>query len=110
MDEINNNITMPVFLQIVDLMVEKKYSRWKDALLKKMLAKNTHPNIQLFIAKILINRPAAFQDVAKSWVQPLMRLVVAGVGGDSFHYFTRDICILLVTWKVVPGMFVFLLH
>lgn len=56
-------------------------------------------NIRLFLAKIIINMPEAFEMYARSWVRPLMRLAMEGESyGEPMSYFVQDLCVLVVVW------------
>jgi len=56
-------------------------------------------NVRLFLAKIIINMPEAFEMYARSWVRPLMRLAMEGESyGEPMSYFVQDLCVLIVVW------------
>lgn len=47
-------------------------------------------NIRLFLAKIVINMPEAFEMYAHSWIRPFMRLAMEGeTFGESMNYFVQ---------------------
>jgi DNA-dependent protein kinase catalytic subunit len=53
----------------------------------------------LFLAKIVINMPEAFEMYAGSWIRPLMRLAMEGESyGEPMSYFVQDLCVLVVVW------------
>lgn len=46
--------------------------------------------LRLFLAKVIINLPAAFEPYAELWIRPLMRLVAQGAKyGDPMNYFVQ---------------------
>ena len=51
---------------------------------------DTALNIRLFLAKMIINMPEAFEMYAHSWLRPLMRLAIEGESyGEAMNYFVR---------------------
>lgn len=67
----------------------------------KMIAGETHPNVKLFIAKLVVNRPTVFQHWAAHWLQPLMQLILwFEKTNKGFNYFVTDLCVVLLTWSV----------
>ncbi len=51
---------------------------------------DTALNIRLFLAKMIINIPEAFEMYAHSWIRPLMRLAIEGESyGEAMNYFVR---------------------
>jgi hypothetical protein len=40
-----------------------------------------------------------FEPYASFWIKPLLNLAVSPESGNGFHYFLRDICIVLLKWK-----------
>ena len=63
---------------------------------------DTHPNVQIFIAKVLLNRPKVFAPYAQQWLGPLLELAcderALARPGAGVHYFMRDLCFLFVAW------------
>jgi DNA-dependent protein kinase catalytic subunit len=55
-------------------------------------------NIRLFLAKIVINMPEAFEMYAHSWIRPIMRLAMEGdTFGEAMNYFVQ-VGLLVVGW------------
>lgn len=55
---------------------------------------DTHINIRLFIAKIIINIPEAFEKYASSWIRPVIKLITEGISyGEGINYFIQVIAI-----------------
>ncbi|KAI9251048.1 hypothetical protein BY458DRAFT_559563 [Sporodiniella umbellata] len=55
--------------------------------------------VQLYLAKVIINYPVAFEKFASFWIEPLMKLVVRGREyGQPMNYFVQDLCIILIAW------------
>ncbi len=88
--------------------------KWMSELHAKMVAKDSQTNVQLFVSKIICNRPAVscycicifhliilqiFEPYAGFWMRSLMTLAMTPEFGRGFHYFIRDICVLLLKWK-----------
>lgn len=40
-----------------------------------------------------------FEPYAAYWIRPLLNLALIPDSGNGFHYFLRDICVLLLRWK-----------
>jgi DNA-dependent protein kinase catalytic subunit len=56
----------------------------------QIFAIDTHLNVRLLLAKLIVNMPQAFEVYANSWVRPLMRLVIEGESyGDAMSYFVQ---------------------
>lgn len=61
-----------------------------DISLNPTLNIDTHLNVRLLLAKIIVNMPQAFEAYANSWVRPLMKLAIEGVlYGDAMSYFVQ---------------------
>jgi hypothetical protein len=93
--------------------------KWMAELHTKMTSKDSPSNVPLFIVKIICNRPVVreyficalvysylyfkvFEPYAGFWMRPLLNLATLTDLGNGFHYFLRDICILLLKWKGIP--------
>ncbi|KAJ4461737.1 putative DNA-dependent protein kinase catalytic subunit [Paratrimastix pyriformis] len=62
-----------------------------------------HLNAQLLVAKLIVNRPAAFEPYAAHWVEPLIALITSPTnGGKGLHYMARDLCLVLLRWEKAP--------
>ncbi|CAG8572313.1 13750_t:CDS:10, partial [Acaulospora morrowiae] len=72
---------------------------WMNEMHKKFTRKETHINIKLFLAKIIINYPEAFEKYASFWIRPLMNLVIEGDSyGEGINYFIQDLCVVITVW------------
>ncbi|GJJ77035.1 DNA-dependent protein kinase catalytic subunit [Entomortierella parvispora] len=72
---------------------------WMRDLYRKFVNPSSPLNVRLFLAKIIINMPEAFEMYAGSWIRPLMRLAMEGESyGEPMSYFVQDLCVLVVVW------------
>jgi hypothetical protein len=60
---------------------------WMSELLKSFISPSNGLHVRLFISKIIVNWPIAFEKYAKEWIQPLMKLVMEGNDfGEPMNY------------------------
>jgi hypothetical protein len=60
---------------------------WMSELLKSFISPSNGLHVRLFISKIIVNWPIAFEKYAKEWIQPLMKLVMEGNAfGEPMNY------------------------
>ncbi|KAF2075899.1 hypothetical protein CYY_002790 [Polysphondylium violaceum] len=112
-DQINSNPSMIALLKIIDYYQLKFVSttptigepqlsdmpKWMTEIYNKINDSDLHPNIIIFMIKIIINRPQYFERFYKYWVPILLDYVVSkNTGGSGFHYFIRDVCLILLSW------------
>lgn len=137
MDEVNLHPCMELFLKTIAHIQQKfppagvvpgtssssspadEMPKWMFELHSKFQRRDTHPNIQLFIVKIILNRSKIFQPYAHFWLRPLLEFVInnevmqqqhqlrsgSGSGnssGSGLNYMERDVAILLLKWNVAP--------
>lgn len=75
------------------------------ALHKKFNDGRTHPNIRIFLARLIANRSKLFQPFAKYWITPLVQLIVGGdSGGYGLHYFAVDLMVTILSWSSTAVM------
>ncbi|KAF9155537.1 hypothetical protein BG015_009513 [Linnemannia schmuckeri] len=112
LDAINTNPCMKMILQVISELhgsitpppkemarEEGSMPSWMRDMYKKMVDQKTPLNIRLFLAKIVINMPEAFEMYAHSWLRPFMRLAMEGkTFGEAMNYFVQDLCVLIVVW------------
>ena len=107
MDALNQNPAMPVLLKLLMHLHTSvsppkpgdKMPSWMQEMYDKMSAPDTHVNIRLFIAKLVINRPQVFEPFGEHWWKPLSLLLVDSPSfGSGINYFVQDLCILLLSW------------
>ncbi|KAF9360313.1 hypothetical protein BGX34_007846, partial [Mortierella sp. NVP85] len=112
LDAINSNPCMKMILLIIKELhtsitpppkemarEENSMPSWMKDMHRKMANSSTPLNIRLFLAKIVINIPEAFEMYANSWIRSLMRLVLEGESyGEAMNYFVQDLCVLIVVW------------
>jgi len=107
MDALNQNPAIPAVLKVLQHLhtnvsppkAGEKMPSWMQELFDKISARETHINVRLFIAKLIINRPHVFEPYGDSWWKPLATLIVDSPSfGSGINYFVQDLCILLLTW------------
>ncbi|EFA79656.1 DNA-dependent protein kinase subunit [Heterostelium album PN500] len=110
LDKINSNPSMQPMLKIIDIYQERfresidqspnDMPKWMNELyLKVKNDTNLHPNILIFILKVIINRQQYFYRYHKQWTPILIEYVISNqTGGQGIHYFIRDIAMLLLSW------------
>ncbi|KAG0050163.1 hypothetical protein BGZ83_005055 [Gryganskiella cystojenkinii] len=112
LDEINKNPCMKMIMLIVKELHssitpppaelakdDKAMPSWMKDIHQKMVNPSSALNIRLFLAKIIINMPEAFEMYANSWIRPLMNLAMEGQSyGEPMSYFVQDLCVLVVVW------------
>lgn len=65
----------------------EKLPLWMFELHKSFTSMGNELNVRLFISKIIVNWPVAFEKYAKHWIKPLMNLVMEGeVYGEPMNY------------------------
>ncbi|KAJ3092198.1 hypothetical protein HK102_009852 [Quaeritorhiza haematococci] len=76
-----------------------KMPGWMAELCKKLSTHETHINIRILIAKIVINMPRVFLPYASFWWRPLAQLIADGDQyGEGINYFVQDLCIVILMW------------
>ncbi|KAF9184663.1 hypothetical protein BGZ51_003206 [Haplosporangium sp. Z 767] len=112
LDAINRNPCMKMILLIIHELhtsitpppkemakEESTMPSWMKDIFKKFINPSTGLNIRLFLAKIIVNMPEAFEAYAPSWIRPLMKLAMEGESyGEPMNYFVQDLCVLIVVW------------
>ena len=113
LDTINSNTCMQAFLSAIDFMEHNKINpdppsnpnstsdlpQWMVYLHAKLTDGNTHPNIRLFISKIVINRPLVFQSYARVLVEPLVQILLQQCSENKgMNYFIVDLTVTLLSW------------
>lgn len=124
LDALNANMCMPTIIRLINHM-EGKFSavdrtreppKWMlemhskfsqtgtPALARTDFVDTTHPSVLLFILKIMINKEEVFQPYHSFWLQPILEVSIKHLCNQSgFHYFLRDVCLLLLKWRAVPS-------
>ncbi|GAB5585937.1 hypothetical protein Unana1_00837 [Umbelopsis nana] len=76
-----------------------KLPLWMSELLKSFVSPLNGLHVRLFISKIVVNWPTAFEKYANSWIQPLMKLVMEGDSyGEPMNYHVQDLCFIIISW------------
>ena len=110
LDPLNNNPCMFNMLDMIDDM-DKKFGAtlvqsefmpvWMNEVFSKLERPETPLNVKLFITKLVMNKPEAFERFASDWFAPLCRVLLQNVdtvGNPGFNYFVRDLCIVFLKW------------
>ncbi|KAJ3024385.1 UNVERIFIED_CONTAM: hypothetical protein HDU68_008221 [Siphonaria sp. JEL0065] len=110
LDAVNGNICMKGILSVINrLPVADKDTDmpvWMKSLLAKIEKQDSHINIRLFIAKIVINLPSVFAPFAKFWWKAVAKLIQdADLFGNGINYFVQDLCLLLMEWTKNANQF-----
>jgi hypothetical protein len=106
----------PIAGAVGDRRVPVEMPVWMQSMLEKLQpgsgidGHDTHPNVRMFIAKVVLNRPRVFAPHAQAWLAPLLELAcdprALAQPGRGVHYFLRDLVFLFVDWadlrQVVP--------
>lgn len=110
LDPLNNNPCMFNMLDMIEDM-DKKFGAvlaesefmpvWMNEVFSKLERPDTPLNVKLFITKLVMNKPEAFERFAGDWFSPLCRVLLQNaetVGNPGFNYFVRDLCIVFLKW------------
>ncbi|XP_048576196.1 DNA-dependent protein kinase catalytic subunit isoform X3 [Nematostella vectensis] len=116
MDELNSHECLTKICSLLTHMKESNISpqpdkgalpkdmpSWMSALHKKLTNFETHLNIQLFIAKVIINQSQVFEPYARFWLSPLMELILKlieeeGENKRGLNYFVVDLLVTILSW------------
>ena len=113
LDAINRNPCMHSILRVLDYMQHNSINpdpptspsspsdlpQWMLYLHTKLTDANTHSNVRLFIAKIIINRPLVFQLYARVLIEPLVQIILLQCSENKgMHYFIVDLTVTLLSW------------
>ena len=113
MDTINQHWCMKNIKRCVDKMKQLFAEDWRQKpnempqfakhLLTEINDPATHPNVKIFILKIVSNDAELFAPQAKHWFEPICEFLRSkNKHGKGFHYFLRDLCTMLISWDYVP--------
>ncbi|CAO3672189.1 unnamed protein product [Umbelopsis ramanniana] len=109
LDFFNKHACMATILRmIIKLQIEiippsqsesEKLPLWMSELHKSFTSMGNELNVRLFISKIIVNWPVAFENYTKHWIKPLMNLVMEGKEyGEPMNYHVQDLCYIIVSW------------
>lgn len=111
MDSVNKHMCMKAIIQVIRDMNEMFGENWTSQhmpvwmqALHIEISKTECPlNVKIFILKILINNQDIFMPYARFWFKPIGNYITTkDNGGVGFHYFTRDLCSLLLAFHQSP--------
>jgi DNA-dependent protein kinase catalytic subunit len=71
---------------------------WMKNLHNKMSNPDTHLNVRLFIARVILNSQNVFRPYAALWFQTLVDLATSMA---ALNYFANDIVVTLLSWHDV---------
>lgn len=70
-----------------------------------MMDVEAHPNVRLFVARVLLDRASHFQPYAQHWFRPVLQLILAlAAEGAGLNYFVNDLCVMLLTWTAMTSL------
>lgn len=83
---------------------QEEMPKFAQYLLNEFNRDGVHLNIKIFILKIVTNNPKLFKPYASHWFEPICQYITSkkSSGGRGFHYFLRDLCTMLISWRYVP--------
>ncbi|PAA53134.1 hypothetical protein BOX15_Mlig023894g2 [Macrostomum lignano] len=76
--------------------------KWMQNMLQKVSNSSTdsHPNVRIFLMKLLINCQEIFQPYAHFWLRPMCQFALSDRnGGQGFHTLLVDIVYFFVAWS-----------
>jgi DNA-dependent protein kinase catalytic subunit len=123
LDSVNQNPCMTTLLRVIDHMQtklsdappppapgdgtgskDKEMPKWMASIYSKLTSSDVHPNISLFLVKVILNRPKLFQPYSFMWLRPLLEFMLSAfLTQGGINYFLRDLCSLIISWEVVPS-------
>eukprot|EP00048_Salpingoeca_helianthica_P009248 m.132741 g.132741 ORF g.132741 m.132741 type:complete len:3967 (+) comp14817_c0_seq1:97-11997(+) len=108
LDDLNSHECMVMMMRLMDFLVKLpkddpvEMPGWMKHLHVKFLAPDTKPNIKLFIARLIVNRPKVFQPHGREWTKPLLYAILLNERDkeNPFNSFVSDVSVVLMTWAV----------
>ncbi|CAI2170936.1 4833_t:CDS:10 [Funneliformis geosporum] len=105
-DDFNRHPCMKMIIRVIDRLhnqltkstgPDDPMPGWMNDMYKKFTnigneikENDTHVNIRLFIAKIIVNIPEAFEKYASLWIRPIMKLITEGnLYGEGINYYIQ---------------------
>ncbi|KAI8997006.1 hypothetical protein BDB01DRAFT_840542 [Pilobolus umbonatus] len=72
---------------------------WMGEIYRKFNDYGSTLALKLYLAKLIINYPQAFENYASFWLIPLVEIASRGSEfGEPINYFVQDLCTLIITW------------
>lgn len=110
MDTFNQHPCMPILCALVRKLGSKVRApgktlpKWMQNLLETMRNTNTHPNVKMFITKLIINTEDVFKQYAEHWLEVLCSVVNNKSLGKTVNYMITDTVSVILAWhnKAVP--------
>ena len=80
--------------------------KWMDFLLQRLRSSESSHHVHVLILKLLVARPRVFGPWGQRWLLAVVdscNVLASECAGwrAAFHYFLRDVCVLLVQWEGV---------
>lgn len=64
----------------------------------RAVLKNSPANARIFLVKVIENTKHFFKPYGKSFIDPIMRVVLDGCCGNELNFFVCDLVLLVVSW------------
>ncbi|KAI8613655.1 hypothetical protein BC830DRAFT_1219655 [Chytriomyces sp. MP71] len=102
LDSINNNPCMKALICVIQKLPIQNCEEmpvWMKSLQIKAERHDTHINIRIFIAKLIVNITSVFTPFKKYWWKFVLALIRDSDSfGNGFNYFVQDLCLLVMEW------------
>jgi DNA-dependent protein kinase catalytic subunit len=110
MDTFNQHPCMPILCALVRKLgskiktAGKTLPKWMQNLLETMRNADTHPNVKMFLTKLIINTEDVFKQYAEHWLEVLCAVVNNKSLGKNVNYMITDTVSVILNWhnKAVP--------
>nr|CAB3231039.1 DNA-dependent protein kinase catalytic subunit-like [Phallusia mammillata] len=113
-NSLNEHECMPAMVGVITHMQHNKIGlpagdappgqlpQWMLSIHKKFASSSTHPNIRIFIAKLIVNCEECFRPYAKYWIAPLIQTIVRGdCCVDGIDWMACDVLATALSWNSV---------
>jgi DNA-dependent protein kinase catalytic subunit len=112
MDSFNQHPCMPILCALVRKLGAKPkppgktLPKWMQNLLDTMRNASTHPNVKMFLTKLIINTEDVFKQYAEHWLEVLCAVVNSKSLGKTINYMITDTVSVILGWhdKAVPDI------
>ncbi|KAK3728488.1 hypothetical protein QZH41_002349 [Actinostola sp. cb2023] len=111
MDELNQHECMGKLCALLKHLTSNiastdnnKMPAWMKAIHNKFSSYDTHINVKLLIAKVIVNEAKIFEPYAKFWLTPLVEMVLKmfqdeGPMSRGLNYFIVDVLVTMLFWS-----------
>ncbi|KAI8851461.1 NUC194 domain-containing protein [Chytridium lagenaria] len=102
-DPFREHMTLPALTNIIPKLPSTDTSGEMAPWLKNLLAKgekrDTHLNVKLYVARLVLSFPAVFKPFAAQWWRFILGVIAAGhTFGSGINYFIEELAVLLMEW------------